>query len=193
MVSILIDDKLLLRSFQPDDAPALFKAVDESRRHLRPWLRWVDATTKQEHILQFIQRTIVQLHNQEALELGIFYDRQIIGGIGMHAWDHFLKKAQLGYWVKEEYQGKGIVQKSLMYFIDFLFEKPGLNKIEIHFMTGNERSRKLAERVGCKVEGLIRQSYFMNGKLEDLIITGLLKSEWKPLPPAAPEKDFTQS
>lgn len=193
MVSILIDDKLLLRSFQPEDAPALFNTVNESRRHLRPWLRWVDATTKQEHILQFIQRTIVQLHNQEALELGIFYDRQIIGGIGMHAWDHFLKKAQLGYWIKEEYQGKGIVYKSLMYFIDFLFEKPGLNKIEIHFMPGNERSRKLAERVGCKVEGLIRQSYFMNGKLEDLIITGLLKSEWTPLPPAAPEKDFKQS
>ena len=113
MVSILIDNHLLLRSFQPDDAPALFKAVDESRAHLRPWLRWVDATTKQEHIQQFIHRTQQQQHNQEAMELGIFLDREIIGGIGMHEWDHMLKKAQLGYWIKKEYEGKGVVMKCL--------------------------------------------------------------------------------
>ena len=76
MVSILIDDEFLLRSFQPDDAPSLFKAVDESRQHLRNWLRWVDVTTKQEHILQFILRTQQQQYNQEALELGIFHNRE---------------------------------------------------------------------------------------------------------------------
>ena len=178
MVSILIDDEFLLRSFQPDDAPSLFKAVDESRQHLRNWLRWVDVTTKQEHILQFILRTQQQQYNQEALELGIFHNREIIGGIGMHDWDHFLKKAQLGYWIKKEYEGKGIVHKCLERFIDFLFEKPGLNKIEIHFMPSNKRSAKLAERLGSKVEGVIRQRYFMNGRLDDLVITGLLITEW---------------
>ncbi len=179
MVSILIDEDLLLRSLQPDDAPALFKAVDESRQHLRKWMRWVDVTTKQDHILQFIQRTQQQQHNQTALELGIVNNRQIIGGIGMHDWDHTLKKAQLGYWIRPEYEGKGIVTQCLTRFVDFLFEKPGLNKIEIHFMTTNKRSAAVAERLGFRIEGIIRQSYFMNGKLEDLAITGLLKNEWK--------------
>jgi ribosomal-protein-serine acetyltransferase len=192
VVSILIDENLLLRSFQAEDAAALFNAVDKSRSHLRPWLRWVDATTKPEHIQQFIQRTLQQLNNQEALELGIFYNRQIIGGIGMHEWDHFLKKAQVGYWISEEYEGKGIVYRSLTYFIDFLFAKPGLNKIEIQFMPSNMRSASIANRLGFKVEGIIRQSYFMNGKLEDLVITGLLKTEWTPLPPV-PQKGFKSS
>jgi ribosomal-protein-serine acetyltransferase len=178
MVSILIDENLLLRSFQADDAASLFKTIDESRTHLRPWLRWVDATTKQEHIQQFIQRTLVQLNNQEALELGIVYNRQIIGGIGMHDWNHMLKKAQIGYWIKQEYEGKGMMSRCVQRFIDFLFEKPGLNKIEIHFMPGNSRSAAMAQRLGFKIEGVIRQSYFMNGRLEDLVITGLLKSEW---------------
>ncbi len=192
MVSILIDDILLLRSFQPDDTPELFRAVDESRQHLRPWLRWVDATTRQEHILQFIQRTMQQLHNQEALELGIVHNRKIIGGIGMHNWDHSLKKAYIGYWIRKEYEGQGIVYRCLQHFIDFLFEKPGLNKIEIHFMPANTRSGALAQRLGCKIEGVIRQSYLMNGKLEDLVITGLLKSEWIPLK-HLPPKGFTNS
>ena len=192
MVSILIDENLLLRSFQPDDALALFKAVDESRTHLRPWLRWVDATTKLEHIQQFIQRTQVQLNNQEALELGIVYNRKIIGGIGMHEWNHYLKKAQIGYWVSRDFEGKGIIHRSLTYFIDFLFAKPGLNKIEIQFMPANTRSASVAERLGFTIEGVIRQSYFMNGKLEDLVITGLLKSEWEPLPPVL-QKGFKSS
>lgn len=184
MVSILIDDELLLRSFTPEDAPALFKAVDESRQHLRPWLRWVDATTKQEHILQFIHRTQQQQHSQAALELGIFHNRKIIGGIGMHDWDHMLKKAQLGYWIRKDFEGKGIVNRCLERFVDFLFEKPGLNKIEIHFMPSNKRSAKVAERLGARIEGVIRQSYFMNGRLDDLVITGLLKNEWTPRTPS---------
>lgn len=192
MVSILIDESLLLRSFTPEDAVPLFKAVDSSRQHLRPWLRWVDVTTKPEHILQFIQRTQQQLNDQRALELGIVYKREIIGGIGMHDWDHILKKAQVGYWIKKEYEGQGIIRRCLQHFIDFLFEKPGLNKIEIQFMPANTRSAAVAERLGCKVEGIIRQSYFMNGRLEDLVITGILKSEWTPLPPA-PKKGFTNS
>lgn len=179
MVSILIDDDLILRSFTPEDAPSLFRAVDESRTHLRPWLRWVDATTKQEHIQQFIQRTQQQLQDQRALELGIVLNREIIGGIGMHEWDHMLKKAQVGYWIRKEHEGKGIVTRCLERLIDFLFEKPGLNKIEIHFMPSNKRSAALAQKLGLKVEGVIRQSYFMNGRLEDLVITGILKSEWE--------------
>lgn len=182
MVSILIDDDLLLRSFQPEDAPALFKAVDSSRKHLRPWFPWVDATTKPEHSLQFIQQSLTMQNNQEGLALGIIYKREIIGSMGMHNWNHDLKRAQLGYWISEQYEGKGIVSTCLMSFIDFLFEKVGLNKVEIQFMPANERSAAVANRLGFKVEGVIRQSHLLNGAYKDLVVTGLLKSEWNGLP-----------
>jgi len=178
MVSILIDDDTLLRSYTLDDANDLFLAVNNSRQHLRHWLNWVDKTTKPEHTLQFLQQSLQQLNNQEGIALGIFYRRHIIGGIGMHHWDHSLKKAQLGYWISKEHEGKGIIHTCLLRFVDFLFQKAGLNKIEIHFIPENTRSAKVAEALGCKVEGIIRQSHLKNGKLEDIIITGLLKSEW---------------
>ena len=178
MVSILIDNEILLRSYQTDDAAALFVAVDKWRAHLRPWLSWVDSTTKQEHSLQFIQHSVMQSHNQEALSLGIFHNREIIGGIGMHQWDHNLKKAQIGYWIGKEHEGKGILSKCLARFLNFLFDKINLNKVEIWFMAKNQKSAAVAERFGFKTEGYIRQSYLRNGMLEDLIVTGLLKSEW---------------
>lgn len=178
MVSILIDNEMLLRSFQPDDAPELFRAVNESRQHLRPWFDWVDQTNKIEHSLHFIQKSLHELQYQESLALGIFYKSHIIGSIGVHHWDHTTKRAELGYWIAKKYEGKGILNKCLIRFIDFLFNKAALNKIEIRFMPSNSRSARVAERLGFKTEGLIRQSSIRNGKLEDIVITGLLKTEW---------------
>jgi ribosomal-protein-serine acetyltransferase len=145
---------------------------------LHKWLDWVDKTTKQEHSLQFIQQSLNQLHTQEGLALGIFLNDSLIGGIGMHHWDQLAKTAQVGYWISREYEGKGIINRCLVKFIDFLFKKIGLNKIEIHFVPSNTRSAKVASRLGFKVEGIIRQSVVRNGMPEDLVITGLLKSEW---------------
>lgn len=156
----------------------MFRAVNESREHLRPWLVWVDSTTRQEHSLQFIQVSLQQQNNQEALALGIFHKRKIIGGIGMHEWDHVLEKAQLGYWVSKDFEGKGIISTCLERFIDFLFDKVGLNKLEIHFVPSNTRSATIAKRLGFKVEGVLRDSYVINGSFTDLVVTGLLKKEW---------------
>jgi ribosomal-protein-serine acetyltransferase len=178
MVSIIVAENLLLRTYEVDDAPALFDAVNQSRSHLHPWLTWVDKATKPEHSLQFIQQSLHELNMQESLALGIFYDAQIIGGVGMHNRDLQTKRAQVGYWISKEYEGKGIIHKCLQEFIKFLFEKIGLNKIEIHFIPANKRSAKVASHLGCKIEGIIRQSIIRNGIAQDVVIAGLLKSEW---------------
>lgn len=179
MVSIIVDNSLLLRSYVAGDAQELFNTVSSSRAHLHNWLDWVDKTTKVEHSLQFIQQSLHQLNTQEALALGIFYNDKLIGGMGMHHWDMVSKRAQVGYWISKEFEGMGIIHRSLVKFIDFLFKKIGLNKVEIHFVPTNKRSAAVAARLGCTVEGIIRQSVMRNGMPEDLVITGILKNEWK--------------
>lgn len=179
MVSILVDDDIQMRSYTPDDAAELFRCIQASRQHLRPFLSWVDTTTKPEHSLQFIQNTLVQQNNQEALALGIFRQRELIGGIGMHQWDHYLRKAQVGYWLAKDYEGQGIMCRCAIRFIDFLFDKLDLNKIEMHLLPHNTRSAALTQKLGAKVEGVLRQSIKVNGKLEDVVVTGILRSEWK--------------
>ncbi len=183
MTSILIDDDLLLRSYKPEDAPELFRCINESRTHLRPYLNWVDGTTKMEHSLQFIQTAIAQQATGEAMALGIFLQegRQLIGGIGMHHWNHDLKRAQVGYWIARECEGRGLMYRSAHRFLDFLFRKVGLNKVEMHIVPYNKRSLVLATRLGAKQEGCIRQSLRVAGKLEDVIVAGILRSEWETL------------
>ena len=186
MASIVVDDHIMLRAYEVAEAQELFDAVNRSRKHLNPWLDWVSKTTKPEHSLQFIQQSMDELHAQKALALGIFYDDKIIGGIGMHDWDHEVQMAQIGYWLAQEHEGKGIISRSMQQFVAFLFDKTGLNKIEIRFVQANKRSAKVAARMGFKIEGVIRQSVMRNGMPEDMVVTGLLKSEWEPLPGPLP-------
>jgi len=178
LVSIIVDEDLSLRAYAPEDADELYAVINASRAHLHPWLEWVDRNTKPEHSLQFIQHSLQQIRMQEALALGIFYQGKIIGGTGMHNWDHGVKKAQIGYWLDKDSEGKGIINNVLTVFITYLFEKIGLNKIEVYFLPANKRSAKAAERLGFKVEGVLRQHVLRNGKPADVVIAGLLKNEW---------------
>jgi ribosomal-protein-serine acetyltransferase len=183
LTSILIDDDLLLRTYKPEDAAELFRCVDRSREHLRPFLNWVDLTTRAEHSLHFIQTSIAQQNAGEAMAMGIFLQQEhlLVGGIGMHHWHQDQRRAQIGYWISKEYAGRGLMARSAERFVDFLFRKVGLNKVEIHSLPHNVRSLALAQRLGAKVEGRIRQSYLSQGKLEDIVILGILRSEWEAL------------
>ncbi len=179
MLSLTVNENILLRTYLEDDAAEHFHVVSSNRKHLRAFLRWVDTHTKEAHSLDYIRYTHVQQDSQQALMLGIFEDEKLIGEVGMHLWEHELKKAQIGYWIAASHEGKGIVVKSLQRFFKYIFESLSMNKLEIRFVPSNKRSATLAERMGCKIEGVLRDSYFVNGKLEDLVMTGILKEEWK--------------
>lgn len=115
------------------------------------------------------------------MALGIFLqqERALIGGIGMHHWHQDQKRAQIGYWISKDYAGKGLMTRSAERFVDFLFRKAGLNKVEIHSLPHNAASLAIAHRLGAKMEGRIRQSYVNQGKLEDIVVLGVLRCEWE--------------
>ncbi len=179
MATLRIDEHLLARNYEIDDFEALYAAVNGSRQHLGLWLSWIAKTTKPEHSYEFIQDTLRKLNDQELLALGIFYDGALIGGLSMHEWHHDTRRAQLGYWIAREYEGRGIVTRVLEAFITYIFANIGLNKLEIHYVAANARSGNVAERLGFRVEGLLRKCALRNGQLEDMVVTGLLRTEWE--------------
>ena len=178
-MELRVNEQLLLRSYELSDAPELFKRVAENRAHLRTFLPWVDVTLNEVDSKNFVELTIRQAGQQEALALGIFKEDELIGGIGMHDWNHHLKKCQIGYWLVEAEQGKGQMIQCAQTFITFLFAKLDMNKVEIQFLPFNTRSGALAAQLGAKVEGVIRHNYRLHGFYEDTVIAGILKKEWK--------------
>lgn len=178
MFILPVSDDIVLRNYQEEDAATLFNVIDANRQHLRPWLIWVDGTLKEEHSLEYIRAAKQEQYDQKSIAFGIFKKDTLIGGIGMHQWDQRLKKAQIGYWLIRQEEGKGILHQCAAVVFTYLFEQLHLNKIELHHLPANTRSAAVARRLNFKVEGILRDSFLMNGRFNDLVINGLLRSEW---------------
>lgn len=179
MLELPVNDTVLLRQLQPEHAPALFLLVDASRKQLRKYLPWVDYNTSEEHSLRFIELMVRKAEEQDAIAFGIWHSGQLCGVIDLHDWDHALQKAEIGYWLTEPYQGKGIVTNSCRALINYAFAALRLNKVEIRFVLQNEKSAQIPIKLGFSKEGILRQSAKLHGHYVDMVVMGMLRHDWK--------------
>ncbi|MGF6845471.1 ribosomal-protein-serine acetyltransferase [Chitinophaga sp. W3I9] len=179
MFEITVNENIYLRQLQVQDAPLVYKQLDASRKSLRRFLPWVDYNTNEEHSLRFIQLMLRKAEEQEAIALGVWYKEQFCGVIDLHGWDHQLQKAEIGYWIGEEFQRKGIATAACKGLISFAFKKLHLNKIEIRFVLQNERSGQIPIRLGFAKEGILRHSAKLHGQYVDMVVMGVLRQDWK--------------
>lgn len=175
---IPVSEELYLRNYEETDAPELFALIAQNRARLRPWLAWVDTTQKQSDSLEYIRAARQEQYDQQSIAFGIFRSGVLVGGIGMHHWDHELRKAEIGYWLAAGEEGRGTLFHSARALIAFLFDRLQLNKIEVRYLPGNARSAAAAAKLGFRIEGLLRESFRMHGLLQDIVVAGLLKREF---------------
>lgn len=163
-----------------DDKHAIpfFSIVDRDRAYLKEWLPWVDFMQSAAHFGLFIQGAKRRQENKEEVSYAIVYDRQVAGRIGLHYINHQNKIASIGYWLGEQYQGRGIITASCKKLVTYGFNILGLNRIEIKCGTGNYKSQAIPERLGFKKEGIIRQGELVNDTFIDLCLYSMLKQEW---------------
>ncbi|PYS72194.1 MAG: N-acetyltransferase [Acidobacteria bacterium] len=95
-----------------------------------------------------------------------------------HLIDWANRKTEIGYWLGASFQGKGLVTKSCRVLIDHAFNELKLNRVEMRCGAGNTRSRKIPEKLGFKEEGVVRQGEWLHNRFVDLVIFGMLSSEW---------------
>ena len=179
MLELRVNDKITLRQLQPADAAPLYRQIDLSRKSLRKFLPWVDYNTNEEHSLRFIQLMQRKADEQEAMALGMWYQEELCGVMDLHGWDHLLQKAEIGYWVSESFQRKGIATACCKALISFVFKKLRLNKIEIRFVLQNERSGQIPIKLGFTKEGILRHSAKLHGQYVDMVVMGMLREDWK--------------
>lgn len=167
-----------MRLFEERHAGELFSLIERNRGHVRQWLPWVDKTRSSEDVRAFIGRTLQQFAKNEGFHAGIWVNGALAGGIGCHDIDWGNRNTSLGYWLDASMQGRGIVTRCCRKAIDFLFQDLKLNRVEIRCGTGNTKSCAIPERLGFVREGVVRQGQFVGGRFIDLVVWGMLASEW---------------
>ncbi len=84
----------------------------------------------------------------------------------------------IGYWLGDQYEGKGIISMSCKALVDYIFHDLELNRIEIRCAQENTRSQRIPETLGFTKEGILRESEWLYDRFSNSIIYALLKNEW---------------
>ncbi|MEM0993002.1 MAG: GNAT family protein [Bacteroidota bacterium] len=171
-----IDSDTALHFPRYEFAKTVFDAVEANREYLGKWLSWVAHSTEVKHTYNFIGESLKYLEGGQRLPTFIFYRQQFAGSIGFVRINKAHRKGEIGYWLKADLQGKGIMTKACRTIIQHAFEELQLHRIEIRALSENLPSRAIPERLGFQQEAILRQDIFQNEKFNDTIIYGLLNT-----------------
>jgi len=102
-----------------------------------------------------------------------------IGNCGLHSIDYVNRNAEFGIMIGEKEQwGKGYASEAARLIINYGFNQLGMHRIFLHVYSHNERAQRVYEKVGFRLEGSMRESYFRGGRYYDTLIMSILESEW---------------
>jgi len=175
---IIVSENLILRLLSQESAGVIFKAINSNRKSLRSWLPFVDNTWKEEDTENFIRSVLKGSVPKPDIVYEIRYNESFAGLIAIKEVDEWNKRAELGYWLIPQYEGKGIMASCCIAILYFSFSTLGLNRIQIKVGIGNARSSRIPERLGFKFEGIERAGEKFPDHFKDLEIYSLLKKEW---------------
>ncbi len=177
-MSLLINENLRLELWTSAHAGPTFEIIESNRNFLRQWLAFVDNMQTVEQMHNYSKFALQR--NAEGLEAGfvIFENDKLIGRIGINRIVKENKIGEIGYWIIESAQGKGIITQCSQAMLAYGFKNLNLNRIEIKCAVENIKSARVPEKLNFKKEGILRQAENLNGNFVDLFLFSLLKNEW---------------
>lgn len=118
----------------------------------------------------------IQTGNEKQLCKAIVIDNQAVGSIGIFIKeDVYEKSAELGYWLGEDYWGKKIMTRAVKQLCQEAFEQYDIVRIFAEPFAHNIGSRKVLEKAGFQLEGILRKSVYKKGNIYDSYMYALIK------------------
>jgi RimJ/RimL family protein N-acetyltransferase len=174
-------ERLVIRCYEPEDAPLLKAAVDSSIEHLLPWMPWARFEPQSvEDKVELCRMFRGQFDLDQNYIYGIFSvdETEQLGGSGFH------KRAnegslEIGYWVAAAAIGRGIATEVAAVQTRAGFELAGLDRIDIQVDPANERSLAIPRRLGFTEEGTLRRRLEAHeeGPRRDSVVFTMLREE----------------
>lgn len=153
-----------LRDWRPADAPALARHAD----NVKIWANLRDAFPHPyslEDARAFIARVTAV---KPGTMFAIADKEEAIGGIGlMPGQDVHRYTAEMGYWLAEQFWGRGIMTLAVRVLVDYAFTELKLQRIFAEPFTTNPASARVLEKAGFTCEGIMRASAVKEGKTLD--------------------------
>lgn len=173
---IVVDNDVVLERLKMKHVDDIFNTIISQREYLREWLPFVDFTNERKDTEEFVKYQL-SLGDRE-FTYAIIEKTEFAGLIGLKEIDYINHKTEIGYWLSEKSQGKGLVTKSSKALINYAFNKLDINRIQLRVAVGNGKSVRVAKRLNFKEEGIERAGELHGDVYMDLHVFSLLKNEF---------------
>ncbi len=158
--------RLLLREITPEDAPAIFKMRSDEQvmRYVgRPLQKDISEAAK---LIESIRDSFKQ---NEAVSWAVCFpfDPTLIGIIGFWKMDKDNHRTEIGYMLRADFWGQGIMNEAMTAVIEYCFKVLNFHSIEANTDPDNEASGRILEKHGFVQEAYFRENFYFEGKFLD--------------------------
>lgn len=176
---IVVDDDTLLRPVFEISSEALYALIDRNRAYLGQFLDFATPEYSLEDAETYSNLGRKNWGRSGEQSYAIIHAGELAGTIGMHRYGVRNRAVEIGYWLSDHLQGRGIMTRSVLKLTEMAFEHLGVNQVNISVDVVNAPSRAIAERMGFKSDGITRQ-WLVNaaGELADMVRYSMLRDEW---------------
>jgi RimJ/RimL family protein N-acetyltransferase len=175
----LENERVLLRPLQVSDASLLGHYVNEEPDL---WQYSLAAITNTKDLEKYIQAAIVARENKTSYAF-IVFDKLLNTYVGCTRFYDIqlnFQTTQIGYtWYSKKCWGTKLNENCKFLLLQLAFDQMGFERVEFRADNNNKRSIAAMQKIGCTVEGVLRNHLPMpNGKRRDSIVLSILKEDW---------------
>jgi ribosomal-protein-serine acetyltransferase len=151
-------ERLFIRMPLPGDGRAVYEAIKASIQELKPWMPFAQQEQSEENVEANIRESYIQFLKREDLRLLVFLkdSGEFVASSGLHRMNWSVPKFEIGYWIDTRFSGNGYMTEAVQGIVDFATKELKARKLEIRCDTRNKKSRAIPERLGFKLEGILR-------------------------------------
>jgi RimJ/RimL family protein N-acetyltransferase len=152
-------ERLVIRCYEPEDAPLLKEAIDSSIEHLTPWMPWArnEPQTLDEKV-ELLRTFRSQFDADDNYPYGVFSadEARQLGGAGLHPRGGE-GSLEIGYFIRADSIGLGLATEVTAVLTRAGIERCGLVRVDVQVEPENERSLRIPRKLGFTEEARLRR------------------------------------
>ena len=127
----------------------------------------------------FDARSAADVESAGNVRFVIEVDGLAVGSVSLFDQDDLVRHAEIGIVLLPEARGRGIGTEAIAQVVEFAFVRRNLRRLHLQAISSNTGAIRVYEKAGFVVEGRRREHAWVRGAYEDIVLMGLLRSEWR--------------
>lgn len=201
MFNLNVDGNLHLRNIHPNNAEALFDLIERNRARLRPWIDPYSLPETANAARLFTIHCLFNYYGEltgpseldqyyaeletyfppanRPIDLEVWFHDELVGSIMMSRLEDSSTALEFGYWISENYEGKGIITRCISALMDYAIDEMGIQRFVIGCAVNNQRSRAVPERLGYRLHMTQPNEEVVGKFIYDRVVYGIRSATWR--------------